>query len=72
MSILGNSVRGRVEGDQLTLAIHDDGVGGASESSGSGLTGLLDRIEASEGTLAITSPAGAGTTLRASLPLIER
>ena len=42
---------------------HDDGAGGADPASGTGLTGLSDRIDASGGTLEITSPAGVGTTL---------
>ena len=33
------------------------------------LTGLLARIEASDGTLTITSPAGRGTAISATLPL---
>jgi signal transduction histidine kinase len=32
---------------------------------------MLDRVEASEGTLTITSPAGTGTALHATLPLRE-
>jgi signal transduction histidine kinase len=37
--------------------------------NGSGLTGLLDRVEAGNGTLNVTSRPGAGTVLRATLPL---
>ena len=36
---------------------------------GSGLVGLKDRVEALGGTLAVQSPAGAGTALRVELPL---
>jgi hypothetical protein len=46
-----------------------DGSGGADPADGTGLTGLLDRIEARDGTLTITSPPGLGTTLHATLPL---
>jgi hypothetical protein len=46
-----------------------DGSGGANPADGTGLTGLLDRIEARDGTLTITSPPGLGTTLHATLPL---
>ena len=42
---------------------------GRDRDHGSGLTGLLDRIEAADGSLVITSPVGGGTTLRARLPL---
>jgi signal transduction histidine kinase len=48
--------------------VADDGVGGADAGSGSGLRGLADRVEALGGRLEVSSPAGAGTTLRASLP----
>jgi signal transduction histidine kinase len=58
-----------IDADQLTIDVRDDGVGGADPREGTGLTGLFDRVGASEGTLTITSPAGAGTTLRATLPL---
>jgi signal transduction histidine kinase len=52
----------------LKLAIRDDGIGGADPAGGSGLTGLSDRIEALGGTLAVTSPAGSGTTLLIEMP----
>ncbi len=55
--------------NQLTLTITDDGIGGANPNSGSGLTGLTDRIAAVDGTLTITSPPGHGTTLTAHIPL---
>ncbi|AGL15487.1 GAF domain-containing protein [Actinoplanes sp. N902-109] len=56
--------------DDGTLAIEvgDDGVGGARTGQGSGLTGLLDRVEARGGQLYVSSPPGAGTTVRATLP----
>jgi signal transduction histidine kinase len=57
-----------VEG-ALRLRVHDDGVGGADPVRGSGLVGLKDRVEALGGTLAVQSPAGAGTALRVELPL---
>jgi signal transduction histidine kinase len=56
----------------LQLAIHDDGIGGADLSRGSGLVGLSDRIEALGGTLQVTSPAGNGTTLVIEVPLEGR
>jgi PAS domain S-box-containing protein len=57
---------------QLVVAIADDGVGGADPAHGSGLRGLTDRVEALGGRLEIRSPAGAGTTLCARLPLPHR
>jgi signal transduction histidine kinase len=62
-------VRVSVDGDQLRLSIHDDGVGGADPAHGSGLIGLRDRVEAVGGRIALTSPAGEGTTLVVELPL---
>ena len=58
-----------IEGETLSIHVHDDGSGGADPARGTGLTGMLDRIEASDGTLELRSPAGVGTTLHATLPL---
>ncbi|MFI5507971.1 CHASE3 domain-containing protein [Mycobacterium sp. NPDC051804] len=54
---------------RLHVMIRDDGVGGAVASRGSGLIGLLDRVEALGGTLTWDSPAGMGTTVRIDVPL---
>jgi signal transduction histidine kinase len=53
---------------RLVISIADDGVGGATVGSGSGLRGLSDRIAALGGTLHIDSASGAGTTVTAELP----
>jgi signal transduction histidine kinase len=53
----------------LTVAVRDDGRGGATLDAGSGLRGLADRIEALGGRLNVTSPPGEGTVLAAELPL---
>jgi signal transduction histidine kinase len=53
----------------LSREVVDDGVGGAAATSGSGLHGLADRIEALGGTLSIDSPRGGPTRIRAQLPL---
>ena len=58
-----------LDGDTLVVEIRDDGVGGADPARGTGLTGLVDRVDAAGGILVITSPAGEGTTLRAALPV---
>jgi len=57
------------DADLLAIEVSDDGVGGADPRGGSGLTGLLDRVDALDGTLRLTSAGGAGTTLRVTLPL---
>ena len=53
----------------LGVAVRDDGTGGADFTRGTGLTGLRDRVEALGGRILLHSPRGAGTTLRAELPL---
>jgi signal transduction histidine kinase len=53
----------------LELIVSDDGRGGADASNGSGLTGLVDRVEASAGTVRIDSRAGLGTAVHVRLPI---
>jgi signal transduction histidine kinase len=55
----------------VVVEVSDDGIGGADPSSGSGLRGLADRVEALGGSLAVTSPGGVGTTLRAEIPFLN-
>jgi signal transduction histidine kinase len=55
--------------ERLLVEVSDDGRGGASTDSGSGLRGLVDRVEAAGGTLELISPPGTGTTLRALIPV---
>jgi signal transduction histidine kinase len=59
----------RVENGSATVEVHDDGVGGADPSAGSGLRGLADRVSALGGRLEIESPVGEGTTVRARIAL---
>ncbi|WSG48092.1 PTS transporter subunit EIIC [Dactylosporangium sp. NBC_01737] len=54
---------------RLNLSIDDDGVGDVDPARGSGLIGLVDRVEALGGTITISSPAGQGTHIRAELPI---
>ena len=56
---------------RLAVLVADDGRGGAAAGAGggSGLAGLADRVAAVDGTLAVDSPPGGGTRVRASLPL---
>jgi signal transduction histidine kinase len=51
------------------VEVRDDGVGGADPGRGSGLRGLADRVGALDGSLALDSPPGSGTTLRAEIPV---
>jgi len=54
---------------RLTVEVSDDGVGGAELDGGSGIQGLADRVGALSGSLALDSPAGAGTRVTALIPL---
>jgi signal transduction histidine kinase len=53
--------------DALLVEVTDDGPGGA-DPDGSGLRGLQARVEALDGRLAVSSPAGGPTRLHAELP----
>ena len=52
----------------VRLSIRDDGIGGADAANGSGLTGLIDRVEALGGTMVISSQPGNGTSLLVQIP----
>ena len=62
-------VQAEMRDGALAVSISDDGIGGADPSRGSGLIGLTDRVEASGGTISISSHAGAGTRITAELPV---
>jgi signal transduction histidine kinase len=55
--------------DALLVEIVDDGSGGADPSSGTGLRGLSDRVDALGGRFEVESPTGAGTRVSAHLPV---
>jgi signal transduction histidine kinase len=63
------SVELTIEDDRLRVQVRDDGVGGADPTTGTGLRGLRDRVDALDGDLAIDSPPGGGTTLTAEVPV---
>ena len=62
----------RIEAGVLALTVIDAGRGGAKLGTGSGLTGLVDRVEALGGRIEVTSPAGGGTRVEAALPVSEQ
>jgi len=66
-----NEVLIRVTSDETTVraTVSDEGVGGADPGGGSGLIGLVDRVEALGGKLSLDSSVGEGTTLYIELPL---
>ena len=59
--------------DQLTLTVHDSGVGfdpdEAVKGHGLGLTSMKERLKAVQGQLFVDSRPQCGTTIRASVPL---
>ncbi|MET9677367.1 sensor domain-containing protein [Streptomyces sp. NPDC006482] len=55
-------------GDRLMLQVRDDGVGGAEAAAGHSLAGLVERVGAVDGVLAVDSPVGGPTTITAELP----
>ena len=62
------------KGDQLRIAVSDDGAGGAvvggdnETEGGTGLRGLMRRAASVDGTLTIDSPPGGPTVITAELP----
>ncbi len=54
--------------ESATIEIVDDGIGGADIGSGSGLSGLQDRVAALGGVLTVVSPRGEGTRVKAVFP----
>ena len=62
-------VRVAVGEGHAMIEVRDDGRGGVDPARGSGLRGLADRVSALGGTLEIESPVGAGTAIRARIPV---
>jgi signal transduction histidine kinase len=57
------------EDANLHVSIRDDGIGGADPTKGSGLCGLIDRVEAVGGQMTISSHSECGTSLLVKIPL---
>jgi signal transduction histidine kinase len=56
-------------GDRLVVEVADDGIGGATVRSAGGLECLADRADAIGARFALISARGAGTTVRAEIPV---
>lgn len=52
----------------LVLMVEDDGHGGASSSGGTGLVGVVDRMETLGGSVRISSPSGGPTRILLEVP----
>lgn len=61
-------ITARRDRNTLTLEVRDDGTGGATMVPGGGLAGLVDRIEALDGRLTMSSPKGGPTVVHAEVP----
>ncbi|MGC4938909.1 sensor histidine kinase [Kribbella sp. DT2] len=61
-------VQAWVNRDRLVVTVTDDGRGGADPAQGTGLTGLVTRLDALGGTLDLSSPPGGPTRLRMECP----
>ncbi|GAA5038988.1 signal transduction histidine kinase [Thermocatellispora tengchongensis] len=60
----------RVErvGAMLSVRVTDDGIGGADEARGTGISGIRRRVLALDGTVQVTSPPGGPTTIAVEVP----
>ncbi|MFI1991666.1 sensor histidine kinase [Actinoplanes sp. NPDC020271] len=61
-------VTGGYAGGTLTVAVSDNGRGGAGLDGGTGLIGLADRVSVVGGRLSLSSPAGGPTRLIVEIP----
>ncbi|MFD1860413.1 sensor histidine kinase [Aeromicrobium camelliae] len=58
----------RREAGSLRVRVADDGRGGADPAKGTGLAGIMRRVEALDGDAVLTSPPGGPTELEIVLP----
>ncbi|MBQ0827008.1 sensor histidine kinase [Streptomyces tagetis] len=54
----------------LRAVVWDEGVGGADETAGTGLSGIRRRVAALDGVATLTSPVGGPTTMTVELPCV--
>ncbi|MFF4409029.1 sensor histidine kinase [Streptoverticillium reticulum] len=59
-------------GKRLMVQVRDDGQGGASTATGSGLAGLAERLGSVDGVFVVDSPVGGPTVVTAELPWRDR
>jgi signal transduction histidine kinase len=63
------AVRVSESGGEVVVVVTDDGKGGATVEGGTGLRGLIDRLQVLDGRLEVHSPPGEGTRLEAHIPI---
>jgi signal transduction histidine kinase len=54
--------------ETVRIDVTDNGAGGADPARGSGLRGIIDRLDAVDGDLHVRSPAGGPTRIRFTIP----
>ena len=62
------TIRARRGDGMLVVEVEDDGEGGATMSGGTGLRGLVDRVESRGGRLRVESAPGSGTRVVGEIP----
>jgi PAS domain S-box-containing protein len=55
--------------ESALVEVEDDGIGGVNPDAGSGIRGLIDRIDALDGSLDVRSEPGKGTRIQVRIPL---
>ena len=65
------SVCGVAADGRISIAVTDDGIGGADAGDGSGLRGISDRVATIGGSLRVHSPPGGGTRFEVELPCVS-
>jgi signal transduction histidine kinase len=56
------------DGTALRVLVGDDGVGGADPNDGTGMTGVMRRLSAFDGTMRVSSPIGGPTLVTLEVP----
>ena len=62
------TITGKAAGGWLSIAVSDDGQGGARADAGTGISGIIDRVRAIDGEARVDSAPGHGTRIWARIP----
>ncbi len=62
------TITGKAAGGWLSIAVTDDGQGGARADGGTGISGIIDRVRAIDGEASVDSAPGHGTRIWARIP----